>query len=137
MEECCCCQGHCGRVLLLSGSLWKSVVAIRIMWKSVVAISIAVEEWCCPQGHRGSVCHRVTVEACGWNQGHQRPWRRPWHEDSLSNYLLPLRGKSLLKSHSPCYLIGWWGVIPLFLWTKYLFDFPSTHSCVIHFSSFP
>ena len=129
MKECCCCQGHCERVLLLSGSLWKSVVAVRVtveeccccqghcgrvlllsgsLWKSVVAISIAVEEWCCPQGHRGSVCHRVTVEACWWNRGHQRPWRRLWHEDSLSNYLLPLRGKSLLKSHSPCYLIGWW-----------------------------
>ena len=57
MEEFCCCQGHCGRVLLLSGSLWKSIVAVRV----------TVEECCCCQGHCGRVlllsglCGRVLL----------------------------------------------------------------------------
>ena len=43
VEEFCCCQGHCGRVLLLSGLCGRVLLLSVLLWKSGVAHKVTVE----------------------------------------------------------------------------------------------
>lgn len=157
MEECCCCQSHCGRVvllsglcgrvLLLSGSLWKNVAAIRVTVEECCCYQGYVEEWCCYQ----YCCRRVVLPTRSlWkclSKGHcgnvlvesgSPKTLAPTVARRQSVQLPPSSSRQIaVEKPFPVLSHRLMGVIPLFLWTKFLFDFPSTHSCVIHFSSFP